>query len=170
MSTAVLISIASLAFITAGALLTLTWPSGRKVAYHDYLITKVEAPTSPLPLQRVRLLTPRLVLLAAAKADVYWGGTRCTSITFDFEKLGDRRIAEAQWATASDSSNYLDCHVTFNTDPTRIRTTFWHYCAAVVHEYGHLAGHGHSTDRTSVMFPSLSDANVPKTCKRLVYP
>lgn len=169
MSIAGLVAVAALAFVTAGALLKFSWPEN-SFSHHDFLMTKVEAPAVPLPLQRVRLLTPRLVFLAAAKAETYWGGTRCTSITFDFQGLGDRRIAEAQWSTASDDSQYLDCHVTFNTDPTKIRTTFWHYCGAVVHEYGHLAGHEHVRDPRNIMFPALSNSNVPATCKQLVYP
>lgn len=161
--------VSAVAFVVAGAL-SLSRFASKEKPVSDYLHTTVKASESPLPLQRVRLLTPRLVLLAAAKAEVYWGGTRCSSITFDFERLGDSRIAEAQWLAAPDSTQYLDCRVTFNTDPTKIRTTFWHYCGAVIHEYGHLSGHGHSLDRRNIMFASLSDRNVPATCKRLVYP
>ena len=137
---------------------------------HDYLVTRVGAPTSPLPLKRSRLLTRRLVLLAAAKAEVFWGGINCTSITFDFRHLADSRIAQATWSAYEGSDEYLDCRITFNTDPTKIKTTFWHYCAAVVHEFGHLSGHVHVSDKDNVMYKYLSDRNVPNTCKSVVYP
>jgi hypothetical protein len=34
-------------------------------------------------------------------------------------------------------------------------------CAAIVHEYGHLWGHDHSTDPTNVMYPVPQRAKVP---------
>jgi hypothetical protein len=163
--------LAALAFTSGSTLLVDRWPfDSSPPTSHDFLDTEVSASTTNLPLGQVRLLTKRLVLLAAAKAEVYWGGTRCESIRFDFRHLADRRIAEASWSVYLNSIEYLDCRVTFNTDPTRIKTTFWHYCAAVVHEFGHLSGQSHVGNPERIMYRSLSNRNVPPTCKKLVYP
>jgi len=163
--------LASAMIAVASTLVVARWPFDRSPPIQrDFVVTLVEAPTNVLPLRRVRLLTKRLVLLAAAKAEVYWGGTYCKTITFNFRQLADRRIAEAKWAAYPNSKEYLDCYVTFNTDPTRIRTTFWHYCSAVIHEFGHLSGHVHIANPRGIMHATLSNTNVPETCKRLVYP
>ena len=124
---------------------------------------------STLPLRGVRLLTPRLVSLAAKKGRSYWGGTLCDNgIGFRFRPLADSRLAEASWEVFPGAERrYLDCHVTFDANPTRVETTFVRFCAAVVHEYGHLSGHGHVANPRSIMSPVLSAKNVPATCERL---
>ena len=144
---------------------------------NDILVTNIATiPNQQLPpLQRQRLLTERLIDLAAVKANKRWNGTRCTKITYDYRHLADKRIAEAKWfSQARDSRWFFDCSITFNTDPRKIRTTFWHYCAAVIHEYGHLSGFYeksgpnkgmHSSQRNSVMYPVLTEQNIPKVCK-----
>lgn len=46
------------------------------------------------------------------------------------------------------------CTVYFNTDAD------WNwpdYCSVMVHEYGHLAGYGHSTTRKAIMYPTLQE-------------
>jgi len=121
------------------------------------------------PLAQTKLLTKKLVTLAAKKAEIYWGGTRCTAIKFDYRPLPGRIIAQAQWYTNSNDSVYLDCSITFNTDPTKVKVSFYHYCAALIHEYGHLSGHPHSTNPNNLMYPILREATIPKTCKVKVY-
>lgn len=112
-----------------------------------------------------------LVALATAKAEKHWGETRCETIEVDFRRLSDRRIAEAEWnASDLDPTVYVDCAITFDTTPI----SFEHFCATVVHEYGHLAGFSeaggpdlglHSRNKRKVMHPVITDRNVPKTCK-----
>lgn len=144
---------------------------------NDILTTNV--PTIPNqqlpPLQRQRLLTERLVNLATVKANKFWDGTRCTHIAFNYKHLSDKRIAEAKWfSQARNSRWFFDCSITFNTDPRKIRTSFWHYCAAVIHEYGHLSGFYrkggpndglHSSNRNHIMYPVLTERNIPNVCK-----
>jgi hypothetical protein len=54
-----------------------------------------------------------------------------------------------------------DCAIDFSRrvlddDATRTWAYAWPWlCTLVVHEYGHLAGQGHSTDQNSVMYPSI---------------
>lgn len=38
-------------------------------------------------------------------------------------------------------------------------------CAVIVHEFGHMRGHKHSTRPRSVMFPMISRRNVPSACR-----
>jgi hypothetical protein len=112
-----------------------------------------------------------LVSVATAKAEAYWGGTRCQDIEVTYRRLDDRRIAEAEWRTSElDPRVYISCSITFDTSAI----SFSHFCATVVHEYGHLAGFHeergpdgglHSTNKRKVMYPVISDGNVPKTCR-----
>ena len=112
-----------------------------------------------------------LVSLATAKAEGYWGGTRCQDIEVAYRRLDDRSIAEAEWRTSDlDPEVYDRCSITFDTSAI----SFAHFCATVVHEYGHLAGFHeergpdgglHSTNKRKVMYPVISDDNVPKTCR-----
>lgn len=138
--------------------------------HQEALPTTIIAPTLP-PLAQTKLLTKKLVALAAEKADAYWNGTRCNEgIRFDYRPLVGRVIARARWyATSLRSSRYHDCLITFNTDPTKVKVSFYHYCAALIHEYGHLAGRTHSLDRTNLMFPVLLEDNIPDTCKVRVF-
>lgn len=128
--------------------------------------TVSENKTAALPVQPTRLLTPRLVRLVITKARSYWGGTLCDGgIAFRFRPLPDSLVAEASWETFPDAERqYLHCFVTFDANPTRIKTTFLRFCGAVIHEYGHLSGHSHVTDPTDIMNPLLTKRNLPRTC------
>jgi len=44
---------------------------------------------------------------------------------------------------------YYDCAMTFS----RGRISWRKFCSVMVHEYGHLAGQGHSPDPADIMFP-----------------
>lgn len=118
--------------------------------------------------------TPRLIALARYWAEIYWSNTRCGKITYHYRTLEPRVIAHAQWYSASLSSpTYYDCEVVFS--PARIRDGFFLYCAAVVHEFGHLSGFHedggsldgqHSRNPRNIMYPVLTSRNIPATCKK----
>lgn len=124
-----------------------------------------ETAVTTLVVRRTTVLTPRLVRLAASKAHDYWGGTRCRSIRFVFRPLPGSLLAQAYWEAFPGSTRYLNCRVTFDANRTKVKTTFLSFCGAVVHEYGHLSGHGHVADPRKIMNPVLSKKNMPATCK-----
>jgi hypothetical protein len=87
-------------------------------------------PTSPLT-------PPGLVTLAWA------GWTDSTGVY-----LGDAGL----------TADHTSCRVLFDSTTIRLeRLSSWRdwsaYCTTMVHEYGHLAGHEHSTDTADVMYP-----------------
>jgi hypothetical protein len=114
---------------------------------------------------------PALVALAVASAEKRWGGTRCEGIELLYRRLGTDLIAEAEWDPSElDPTVYQHCSITFDTS----LISFPHYCATLVHEYGHLAGFReeggpdlglHSRNRQNLMYPVISDSNVPRACK-----
>jgi hypothetical protein len=142
--------------IALGILLVLVL-LGRPRVGRDVLTTTVSGPAT--------LAQPRAaVVRAVRKASAYWGGTRCWHITYAYRPLADARIAQAEWYSSGLASRrYFKCSVTF--DAQRIRTSFALYCAAVVHEFGHLSGHPHARDPRNIMYPRLSARNIPPTCK-----
>ena len=126
--------------------------------------------------QRVSSLPPttRLIALARKWAGTYWRGTRCLSIAYNYHWLPGRTIAKSYWSfDPAAPTKYLTCSITFN--PQRIREGFFLYCAAVVHEFGHLSGFyekggpnngAHSSNPYNIMYPILTQKNIPKTCKK----
>jgi len=144
-------------------------------------ILETELVVSQLPpLAQVKLLTQSLVTLATFKANKYWGGTRCTSIKYNYHLLPDSQIAAARWYSYKRSSaKYFQCSVTFNTNPQKVEISFYHYCGALIHEFGHLEGYhqigglddgSHARNKRNIMYPVLSDANIPETCKARIFP
>ena len=87
-------------------------------------------------------------------------------------------IAQARWTYDPVApTEYLTCSVTFS--PAKIKAGFDLYCAAVVHEFGHLAGFHekggldggiHSRNPRNVMYPVLTTRNIPAVCKRSTVP
>jgi hypothetical protein len=148
--------------------------ANRQVTHHDVLPTVVTAGVRVAQLPP----TPRLIALARRWAGLYWHGTRCLGVTYHYHWLPPGRIAEANWSYNPDQpTRYLDCSVTFNR--ARMLTGFDLYCAAVVHEFGHLHGFHeqggldggiHSRNPRNVMFPVLTARNIPAVCKRSTLP
>jgi hypothetical protein len=54
-----------------------------------------------------------------------------------------------------DPSSYYDCAVLLNSRARLLDDQAW-LCTALVHEWGHLAGHGHSPDTENVMYAWLT--------------
>jgi hypothetical protein len=145
-------------------------------AHQDILTTEIPAsPSVNPPLSQAELLTRKVVSVGKKRAASYWGGTRCRTIRYLYRPLAEHRVAQAKWyAQTLESKEYLDCSITFNTDPRKVKISFWHYCSALVHEFGHLHGFHeaggpdggiHSRDPTNIMYPVLTSRNIPKTCK-----
>lgn len=83
-----------------------------------------------------------------------WGVRACRGeIDVLWENLGARTNARAAWVTDrdrwADPAAYSDCEIDLSTAAS------WDWpklCTVIVHEVGHLAGHGHSEDPFDVMF------------------
>lgn len=139
-----------------------------QLVIHEILQTNLPVKVqAPLP-------TSRLVRLAESRAYARWGPTRCAShIHYGYISTQGRTVARARWAYSPDApTKYLTCSITFNTN--LIRAGFFLYCAAVVHEFGHLSGFyekggpdggRHSADPHNIMYPLITAQNIPPTCK-----
>ena len=133
--------------------------------YHD-TIQATELPAGPK-------VTSGRLRRAFKIGERYWSTSRCRSIAHRRRSLDNpRRIAQASWRVEP-GGRYTRCVVTFNADHARL--AFRVYCAAMIHELGHLAGFHevggldsgtHAASSHSVMYPRISAANVPQVCRR----
>ena len=84
-----------------------------------------------------------MLAAAVALALSYWGPTPCTPVV---------HVHALERGVLGQTTRMGDwCEVEIQS-----RTWRWGMlCSVVVHEMGHAAGHGHSTDRMDVMYPEL---------------
>jgi hypothetical protein len=96
-----------------------------------------------------------------------WGPSRCPyGISYRYSLLAFQTIGEANWWFYKDSPRvYRGCEIVLAVNPRRVPTFFYHYCAIIFHEFGHLAGHEHSRNPYNVMYPVLTRKNVPRACR-----
>jgi hypothetical protein len=139
-----------------------------RVPRHDVLRTDVPELVRP---PRIDL---GLVNGSARRALRYWHGTRCSGSISDrySRSLPNSRVAQADWSYLDSApASYIRCSVTLNI---RLRLPRYVYCAAIVHEYGHLAGFFepggpdggiHSRHPTNVMYRVLTQRNIPASCR-----
>lgn len=110
---------------------------------------------------------------AIRKAKRFWPTHRCAAPpVLSYVRLPYRHVAEAHWSYLSPSPTvYLGCRIVFTLRSLPFRV----YCAAMIHEYGHLSGFyekggpdggTHSRNPSNVMYPSLTARNVPRTCSQ----
>ena len=90
---------------------------------------------------------------AYALAVGYWHRTPCGgTVAFAWSDAPGSRMATAYWTSdrSGDPDHYWNCRIVLH----RESATDWpRFCTIVVHEVGHLTGHGHVRDRSSVMYP-----------------
>lgn len=100
---------------------------------------------------------PTRLQRAEAIADSYYPTSPCHGRTVVIP-VGPARIVD-YWHGTSDMgavSTPVGCRI--EIDWTRFADQPWRVaCRLLVHEYGHLAGLGHSPDRSSVMYEQLFD-------------
>jgi hypothetical protein len=83
----------------------------------------------------------------------YWHRTPCAGdVAFSWTDAPGSRIATAYWTAdrSGDPARYTNCHIVLHRDAG---SDWPKFCTIVVHEVGHLTGHGHVRDRASVMYP-----------------
>jgi len=94
-----------------------------------------------------------------------WGAQACNgSITLREASLPGNQSGEASWTETRLPTGVRrsDCVISVdNRDWSRAR-----YCGVIVHEYGHLLGKGHSSNRRAIMYPVMTSRNIPSICKR----
>lgn len=164
-----LISLAIAILLIAGAayLLTLRPESSTGAVFED-AVPALELPPGPA-------VTASRLDRARAVSEDYWRSSRCARVHLRRAAFtGRATVARATWRLGSDG-DYTRCKVTFNSRHRRL--AFEIYCAAMVHEFGHLAGFyairgrdggQHSANPRHVMYPHITRANVPRACKRRV--
>lgn len=130
--------------------------------FHDILTIRV--PAAP----NTARAWGRIPNRAVEKAERFWGRSRCAAPPrLLYRRLADDHAAEAHWGYLSPAPQvYLNCEIVFSLRKLPFRL----YCAAMIHEYGHLAGFSeggaaHSRNPANVMYPSISARNVPRTCE-----
>lgn len=122
----------------------------------------------PDPVAYMRQLAPK-----------WWGMQACGgtyAVTFaDGAAAGPEWLGEASWIgpngtndPTGDPTLFHDCvmrisTVDFGSTPA-IYQNWPGFCRVFLHEFGHLTGHVHSTDVTSVMYPRDMAASVPHVC------
>jgi hypothetical protein len=85
----------------------------------------------------------------------HWGVDPCGGqVALVWGVLDKTLNAQSSWANPiaayGNSAANSDCHITLNG----LQSYDWPMlCTVIVHEYGHLAGHQHTTDPNDVMYP-----------------
>lgn len=137
-------------------------------------VTRHDVIDYSLPLRAWHAPVSQANVISARRAALhYWRGTRCNrAIPVLAQRLPAERIAQAHWHYDTDVPQvYFSCQITFNSSR---RFTYVVFCAAMVHEYGHLAGFyeqggyskgAHSQNSRHVMYPILSQRNIPGVCR-----
>lgn len=112
---------------------------------------------------RVTTVYPRLATAVAVAVHI-WGDVCHGQVAVTFAPLEAPTEAQAVYAYDPDNpaaSSFINCSVVITSLHKYDYTDF---CAVIVHEYGHLDGREHSTNRRSVMYPYLTDLNTPDRC------
>src|SRR4051812_31710395 len=85
----------------------------------------------------------------------FWQAAPCgDQVAIKWMSLPSTTNASSYWANPVDQytapEQNTSCEIAFNSALTWDWTRF---CSILVHEYGHLSGHAHSTDAADVMYP-----------------
>jgi hypothetical protein len=96
-------------------------------------------------------------------AEAYWGsGTAltCETVTMEFDASGLQNTIHGEAMGEATQPGQREAECILRIAPA---TDIYSQCLAVVHEYGHLLGHGHSPDPTNVMYfeQRVTEQDVP---------
>jgi matrixin len=98
--------------------------------------------------------------LAVARA--HWGASPPCLGGVD-AVVGDWGPGGDSWAYAAAGGCWIVLRPTAYPAPAGMDPTWWRIatCSTIAHEWGHLLGHGHSTDPSSLMYPYVPLGAVP---------
>lgn len=96
-------------------------------------------------------------------AEDYWqSGTalNCETLSIEFDATGLTMTVNGEALGEATEATSRSAHCEMRIAPN---SSVYSQCLAVVHEYGHLLGHGHSPDPTNVMYweQRVADQDVP---------
>jgi len=98
-------------------------------------------------------------------AKTVWGREACGgSITLREASLPGRQSGEATWLETKLPTRTVRSRCVINIDNRDWSDA--RYCGVIVHEYGHLLGKQHTRNRNSIMYPVMTNRNIPAACKR----
>jgi hypothetical protein len=99
------------------------------------------------------------------KAQQFWGQAACgNNIKIVTKQLGGQTGGLARTGTITlptGEVRIVSCKITMD----RRRWSETRYCAVLIHEYGHLLGHGHSSNPSDIMYPASTNRNIPQICR-----
>lgn len=90
----------------------------------------------------------------------FWGTVCDNQIVTTFAPLEDGVAGQASSAV-DQTGKHSQCSVIITTRDTFSAKVL---CAIKVHEDGHLAGKGHSSTSTNIMYPKITEKNIPPAC------
>lgn len=94
----------------------------------------------------------------------FWGTVCGGQVSTTFVPLADGIAGQATAAVDQETGNATQCSVAITTKQKFKPRTL---CAIKVHEDGHLAGKGHSSDPNNIMYPKITAKNIPAACFRV---
>lgn len=105
------------------------------------------------------MATAGAITTAESIAASHWGSVACAGKVEIAWRARPRLVsAVSSWSNRlnpyDDAQGNFDCRVEFNP---RATWTWAKFCTVLVHEFGHLTGHRHSSDPHDVMSPVLVD-------------
>lgn len=106
-------------------------------------------------------------------APLWWGTQACGgNYTVTLTTLPGAEAGYTDWLgpdgprTARNPTAFTNCTMLLEAPNKTVplRPNWPNFCQAFLHEFGHLAGHAHSTDPTNIMYPGAWNTNMPSVC------
>lgn len=114
-------------------------------------VPQLPSPGKPAPNPPHQSPRQRVEARSIQIANRHWGDPCGGRVSINHNPLPVDVLARASWDSgASNRPPYTDCSI--DIAPVMRSASAPRLCTAIVHEYGHLAGHGHSRNPRNLMY------------------